>query len=79
MSTTHAESTAINSESALVYVTADCFVRQGSPGGTVSVSDGTDEALVGGNQYRVVGITPGNVLSFVTAAGTGTAYITPGV
>jgi hypothetical protein len=54
----------------------DCFYRQGS--NPVAVSDGTDQLIVSECTYRVQ-VLCGNKLAFVTASGTGNAYITPEV
>jgi hypothetical protein len=76
MSTTSAQSTALNSESIVVYVSADCFARAGT--NPTALSTGVDVFLVGGNQYRCPW-KPGDKLALIVASGTGTAYITPGI
>lgn len=76
MSTTSAASTAIYAPYIVVYVSADCFARCGAS--PTALSNGTDQFLVGGNQYRFPWID-GDKLALIVASGTGTAYITPGV
>ena len=77
MSTTAASSTAIDADSLVIYVSADCFVRAGL--NPTAVSTGVDQFLIGANQIRIEPWIAGNKLSLVMASGTGTAYITPGV
>ncbi len=77
MSTTSAASTAISKSGYIVvYVSADCFARKGVA--PTALINGTDQFLVGGNQYRFPW-TDGEKIAFITVTGTGTAYITPGV
>jgi len=76
MSTTSASSTAIWAPFIVVYVSVDCFARSGAA--PTAVSTGADQFLVGGNQYRFPW-KPGDLIALITATGTGTAYITPGV
>lgn len=75
ISGTSAQSSAINSNYALVTVTTACFARQGA--NPTATSDGTDIYLAPDTTYRV-NVTKGNKLAFKTSGATGTAYITPG-
>lgn len=77
VSTTSAQSTAINSPTAMLYSTVDVFLRQGS--NPTAVADGTDQILPAFTLVRAYKITVGNKLAFKTASGTGTVYITPDV
>lgn len=70
-----AQSTALTNSRALVTTTADCFVRQGT--NPTALADGTDIFLSAG-VYRLSGITSGNKLAFITSAGVGDVFITPG-
>lgn len=74
ISTSEADSSAITTGFAVVTPTTDCFFRNGA----TALSNGTDQFLLGGNSYRITGITSGTTLSFITASGSGTVYITPG-
>lgn len=76
VSGTSAQSLVITTENVVVTTTVDCFVRQDS--NPTAVSDGTDQILLGGNQYRLAGIVTGNKLAFKTTGATGNVYITPG-
>jgi hypothetical protein len=76
ISSTSAQSSAITAGWALVTPTVDCFFRAGA--NPTALSNGTDQILLGGNTYRVTGITSGHKLAFKTTAATGTVYITPG-
>ena len=76
ISGTSAQSTAISGTSAVVTPTVDCFFRADS--NPTALSNGTDQILLGGNQYRIFGITSGHKLAFITTGNTGTVYITPG-
>jgi hypothetical protein len=75
ISSTSAQSTAITSGSAVVTPTVECFVRYGS--NPTAVSDGTDQILLAGVQYRLA-FPSGSKLAFKTVSASGTAYITPG-
>jgi len=59
----------------LVTPSADCFVRQGV--NPTALSNGTDQILLAANTYRMF-VESGNNIAFIMAAGSGTAYITPG-
>jgi len=75
ISSTSAQTQAINAEYVIVTLTTAAFVRQGdSPTAT---NDGTDIYLQGGAAYRL-NVKRGNKLAFRTASETGTAYITAG-
>ena len=71
-----AQSAAITTGSAVVTPTVDCFFRADS--NPTALSNGTDQMLLGGNQYRIFGITSGHKLAFITTGNSGTVYITPG-
>ncbi|MEF3075160.1 hypothetical protein V2P20_08995 [Methylobacter sp. Wu1] len=75
ISTTSAQSSAINVEKVVIYSTVFCFVRQGA--NPTALSNGTDQPVPAETYLRVT-LTPGNKLAFITASGTGTVYITPG-
>jgi hypothetical protein len=75
ISTTSAQSSAIDAEKVVIYSTVFCFVRQGA--NPTALSNGTDQPVPAENYLRVT-LTPGNKLAFITASGTGTVYITPG-
>lgn len=75
ISTTSAQSAAITGDNAVLYSTADCFVR--SDTNPTALADGTDHFLPA-NTYVRARFAAGNKLAFKTAAGTGTVYITPG-
>jgi len=77
ISATSAASAAITAGHAVVTPTVDCFFRAGAATPT-ALSDGTDQILLGGNTYRISGITSGHMLAFKTTAATGTVYISPG-
>ncbi len=64
------------SQSAVVTVTTNCFMRMTDVAGTVVASDGTDQYLVSGNQYRVEPIPTGYYLHFIRDTADGYAYIT---
>lgn len=59
----------------LVYVTCDCFVRNGS--NPTAVVD-TDIPLAGGGTYRLSGIKDGEKLAFITSGAAGNAWVYPG-
>lgn len=62
-------------DSVLVYVTVDCFVRNGT--NPTAVVD-TDIPLAGGNIYRLSGIKDGEKLAFITSGAAGSAWVYPG-
>lgn len=70
-----ATSSAIGADECLVYVNVECFVMAGSSP-TVTTTTGTP--LAANSMIRLTGIQPGDKLAFITASGTGTAYIRPG-
>jgi len=73
VSAVSAASAAITGHSAVVYLTVDCFVRQGAA--PVAVGDGTDQFLPAGQLFRL-SVRTGNKFAFIAAAN-GFAYITP--
>jgi hypothetical protein len=75
ISSTSAQTTAIDSEFVVVTLTAAAFVRQGS--NPTATNDGTDTYLMADVSYRL-NIRRGNRLAIRTSGPTGTAYITPG-
>lgn len=75
ISGTSAQSTAIPGNMALVYSTADCFMRCGS--NPTALSDGTDQFVPASTLLRVQ-LQGGGKLAFKTTGATGTVYITPG-
>lgn len=73
MSTTSAQSAALNGGSALVQVNAACFVIRGkNPTATTACMP-----LVADVPYMMRGIAAGEKLAFIMASSTGTATITP--
>lgn len=76
ISGTSAQSAAITTGSAVVTPTVDCFFRADS--NPTALSNGTDHILLGGNQYRIFGITSGHKLAFITTGATGFVHIAPG-
>jgi len=67
---------AIASGAAVIYLTEPAFVRAGAT--PVAVANGTDQPIPAETLLRIE-FTPGHKLAFITAGGTGTAYITPDV
>ena len=76
ISSTSAQSAAMNSPVALVYATVDCFARRGS--NPTALSDGTDQFIPANTLLRISGIERGDKLAFKTTSASGTVYITPG-
>jgi hypothetical protein len=76
VSSSATQSNPINAANVVVTPTVPCFVRQGT--NPTAVNDGTDIFLLAA-QYRVIGVSPGNKLSFIALSGgsTGSVYITP--
>lgn len=73
ISTTSAQSAAVNSPNAVLYATNDCFVIVGdSPTATTSCMP-----LPAGVMWRAKGWQPGQKIAAITASGSGTLYITP--
>jgi hypothetical protein len=73
--TSAATSNAIGADECVVYANVECFVLAGS-NPTATVAAGTP--LSAGQTIRLRGIQPGDKLAFITASGTGTAYVRPG-
>jgi hypothetical protein len=59
----------------LVYVSVDCFVRNGT--NPTAVVD-TDIPLAGPGLYRISGVKDGEKLAFITSGATGNAWVYPG-
>jgi len=76
-STVAASSTALNASQVTVVCDTNTFVRMGPSGSTTAVNTGADQILLANQQYRIIPIIPGYVLSFILASGTGNVYITP--
>lgn len=75
ISTTSAQSAALAGGNVVVMATADCFILRGAnPTATVLCLP-----LLANTQYRLTGIAEGEKLAFITASGSGTAYVTEGV
>lgn len=77
ISTTSAQSTALYSTSpgyVNIFSTVDCFMRMGT--NPTALNTGVDQFIPGNNLLRVGPIPSGYKLAFITAAGTGTVYIT---
>jgi hypothetical protein len=75
ISSTSAQSAAINADYVLVTLTTPAFVRQGAD--PTALSDGTDIYLLADLTYRL-NVKRGNKLAFKTSSASGTAYVTPG-
>lgn len=75
ISTTSAQSTALNVDYAIVTPDTVCFIRQGAD--PTALATGVDQILMANQSYRV-NIKRGNKLAFKTATGSGYVYITPG-
>lgn len=75
VSSTSAQSAAIESTSCVVYSDVDCYVRQGS--NPTAVADGADQFIPAGAFIRLSGITRGNKLAFISLTG-GLVHLTPG-
>lgn len=76
ISGTSAQSASITTGNVIVTPTVDCYFRASA--NPTALSDGTDQLLLGGVQYRIVGIASGHKLAFKTTGATGTAHIAPG-
>ena len=76
-STAASSSTALNCSQVTLVCDTNTFVRMGPAGSTNAVSTGADQILLANQQYRIIPIIPGYVLSFILATGTGNVYITP--
>ncbi len=75
ISTTSAQSAVLGSGNVVVQSDAACFVVRGSnPTATTLCLP-----LMANAQYRLTGIQEGEKLAFITATGTGTVTIVPGV
>jgi hypothetical protein len=66
---------AIGAAECLVYANVECFVLAGS-NPTATVAAGTP--IASGQTIRLRGLVAGDKLAFITASGTGTAYVRPG-
>lgn len=75
ISSTSAQSAAIPGNMAMIYATADCFMRCGA--NPTAVSDGTDQFVPASTMLRVQ-LQGGGKLAFKTTGATGSVYITPG-
>lgn len=70
-----ATSAAIGSDICLVYSTVECFAIAGaSP--TATVAQGTP--IPANTLIRLEGLRQTDAIAFITATGTGTAYVRPG-
>ena len=77
-STVAASSTSLVGVSQVTLICdTNTFVRMGPPGSTVALNNGTDQMLLANQQYRIIPIISGYVLSFILATGTGNVYLTP--
>jgi hypothetical protein len=72
ISSTSAQSTAINGSIVHVTPTTGCFMRRGS--NPVAVSTGVDHYLVAGATQEF-NISKGDLLAFITDAATGSVYV----
>lgn len=70
-----ATSAEIGSPDCYVYTNVECFVlADANP--TATVAAGTP--LAANSMVRLTGLQAGDKLAFITASGTGTAYVRPG-
>lgn len=76
ISTASAASTALTSDTVLIYSTINCFMRRGVT--PVALSGGTDQFIASNSYLRIDNIRSGDKLAFITASGTGSVYLTPG-
>lgn len=74
VSTTSAQSTALQCKTVVLCADVDCFIRQGV--NPTALSDGTDQFLPAYNIVRYFNFHPGNKIA-VKATGAGNLYITP--
>lgn len=65
----------VGSDTAVIYTTVECFVVAGTAP-TATVAAGTP--IPANGMVRVGGLKPSDKLAFISASGTGTAYIRPG-
>lgn len=77
ISTTSAQSAVVDSNRAVIYSTVDCFVRPGA--NPTALANGTDQFIPANTLLRIDCLSDSTTtkLAFITAAGTGTVYITP--
>lgn len=75
ISSTSAQSAAINGGRALIYATTACFARQGS--NPTALSNGTDQYIPAGIIFRIY-VPDDAKIAFITTSASGTVYITPG-
>lgn len=59
----------------VVTPSVDVFFRRGV--NPVSVSDGTDQIMIAGNSYRLVGFSGFDKLAFIAVSAAGTVYLSP--
>ncbi len=77
--TVHSAAIASNmSTNAVITTDTDCYMRMTAASDTVVASDGTDQLLLAGNQYRVGPIPNGYYLHFIRKTADGSVHITPG-
>lgn len=77
ISTSTASSAAINSASAVIKSTVDCFIIRSATAGASTAATTACLPITSGVPYRVWGWQAGDKLSAITASGSGTLYITP--
>ena len=74
LTTTSAQSTALQCKTVVLCSDVDCFIRQGSS--PTALADGTDQFLPAYNMVRFFNYHPGNKIAAI-AASSGNLYITP--
>lgn len=74
VSTTSAQSTALQCKTVILCSDVDCFLRQGA--NPTALSDGTDQFLPAYNIVRFFNFHPGNKIA-VKSTDAGNLYITP--
>lgn len=75
VSTTSAQSAAINASTCSIYTDVDCYIRQGA--NPTALADGTDQFVPAGTFVRLTGLATGNKLAIIATA-SGTVHLTPG-
>lgn len=74
--TSAATASTIGAQECVIYSTVECFAVAGSTP-TATVANGTP--IPANTLIRVEGLLPTDTIAFITATGTGTVYVRPGV
>jgi hypothetical protein len=67
---------AIGSTECVVYSNVECFALAGPATPTATVAQGTP--IPAGGYVRMTGLNPNDLIAFIAASGSGTAYVRPG-